>query len=134
MYFWNFVIISKCKKKWPFHLNKLKSSLPRNAFCRVCLKLAKCFYKFWLFCNYLPLEKCVAFGSGELIITWPQLSSSKLWMIHLWYYIRHCYMCNSNTGISMYQIIFSGINWLSIRNWYKRHPILSLLGKLKYMY
>ena len=28
----NFVIISKCKKVWPFLLNKLNSSLPKDAF------------------------------------------------------------------------------------------------------
>ena len=35
MCFCNFFIISQCKKVWPFHLNKLKSSLPRDAFCQV---------------------------------------------------------------------------------------------------
>ena len=32
-YLSNFVIISQCKKVWSFHLNKLKSSLPKDAFC-----------------------------------------------------------------------------------------------------
>ena len=34
MYFCNFVIISQCKKVWPFHLNKLKSSSPRVLFAK----------------------------------------------------------------------------------------------------
>ena len=50
----------------PIHLNKLKSSLPRDAFCQVWLKLAQWFYRriflnfvnlFSLFHNHLPLEK-----------------------------------------------------------------------------
>ena len=43
MYFCNFVIISKCKKVLPFFLNKLKSSLPRDAFCQVWF--AQWFYR-----------------------------------------------------------------------------------------
>ena len=40
-----FVIISHYKKAWPFYLNKLKSSLPRDAFCQVWLKLAQWFFR-----------------------------------------------------------------------------------------
>ena len=67
MYFCSFVIISQCKKVWPFQLNKLKSSLPRDIFCQVWLKLVQWFWRrrfflnrecfFLLFHNYLPLEK-----------------------------------------------------------------------------
>ena len=45
MYFCNVVIISKCKKVWAFHLNKLESPSPKDALCHVWLKF------------YLPLEK-----------------------------------------------------------------------------
>ena len=66
MYFCKIVIISRCKKMWLFHLKKLKSSLPRDNFCQVWLKLAQLFWRrrffkivsvILLFCNYLPLEK-----------------------------------------------------------------------------
>ena len=69
MYICNFVIIPKCKKVWPLHLNKLKSSLPRDAFCQVWLKLTQWFWRrrffnfvnvFSPFRNYLPFEMGVA--------------------------------------------------------------------------
>ena len=74
MHFWNFVIISQCKKVLPFHLNKLKSSLCKDAFCQVWLKLAQWFYRrrflnfvdvFSLFCKHLPLE-----NRGALHFSW----------------------------------------------------------------
>ena len=37
MYSCKFVIISGCKRVPPFHLNKLKSSSPRDAFCQIWL-------------------------------------------------------------------------------------------------
>ena len=50
------------KKVWPFHLKKLKSSLPRDAFCQFWRKWSMWFYRrrffnFRCFCYYLPFEK-----------------------------------------------------------------------------
>ena len=41
MFLCNFGNISLCEKELPFHLNKLKSSSHRAAFCQVWLKLAQ---------------------------------------------------------------------------------------------
>ena len=54
-YFCNFVIISQCKKVWHFHLNKLKSFLPCDAFCEVWLTLAKWFYRRFLNFGYFVI-------------------------------------------------------------------------------
>ena len=64
MYFRNCVIISQCKKVWPFHLNKLKSSLTGMFFAKIeigSVVMEKMIFKFvnvfLQFLNYLPLEK-----------------------------------------------------------------------------
>ena len=65
MYFCYFVIISTWKKCWALHLNKLKSPSPKDALCKVWLKLAWRFWrkrffdfvnKFLLFRFYFPFE------------------------------------------------------------------------------
>ena len=58
--FLNFVIISRCKKVWPFHLNKLKCFttgciLPSLVEIGPVVLLKKIFI-FLPFCNNLPLE------------------------------------------------------------------------------
>ena len=56
----------KEKKSGDLHLYKFESPLPKDALCQVWLKLAQWFWRerfynfinvFWLFRNYLPLEK-----------------------------------------------------------------------------
>ena len=111
MYFCNFVIISQCKKVWPFHLNKLKSSLPRDAFCQVWLKLAQWFWRrrffkivnvFLLFHNYLPLEKLGPFIKR----TWVVSFNDDLWQVWLklapWFWKRWFF---SNSLMSFFVII-----------------------------
>ena len=77
MYFCNFVIISQCKKVWSFHLNKLKSSVPKDAFCQVWLQLADWFHGgrfpnvvnvFSLFHNQILSEKGGGLHLSNLIL------------------------------------------------------------------
>ena len=66
MYFPYFVIISPLEKGVALHLNKLESTLPKDALCQVWLKLAQWFWRgrflnfinvFSPLRNYLTLEK-----------------------------------------------------------------------------
>ena len=86
--FLQFVIISHIKV-WAFHLNKLKFSLPMNAFCQVWLKLAQWFYRrrflnfvnvFSLFHNHLPLEKGGGLHLNNLIYHSPKDDLFQVWL------------------------------------------------------
>ena len=66
MYFSCFVYISPWNRTGALHLNKLESLSPKDALCQVWLNLVQWFLRgdffyfvnvFFLFCNYLPLEK-----------------------------------------------------------------------------
>jgi hypothetical protein len=57
------------EKGYPLHLNKLKSSLPKDDLCHVWLKKAQWFWRrrflkdpapFLHFCDYLPFEEDLA--------------------------------------------------------------------------
>ena len=80
MYFCNFVIISQCKKVWP--LNKLKFSLPRDAFCQDWMKLANWFYNrifsnFGYFVIISPLEKYMVLHWINLYTHYPRMLCAK---------------------------------------------------------
>ena len=73
MYFSYYVIT--LKRGVALHLNKRESTSRKDTLCQVWLKLAKWFLRrrflyfvnvFWLFCNYLPLEKDVALHLNKL--------------------------------------------------------------------
>ena len=66
----------------PFHFNKLKSSLPMDAFCYIWLKLAQWFYRrrylnfvnvFSLFGNHLPVKKGRALHLNNQIYLYPRM-------------------------------------------------------------
>ena len=48
------------------HLNKLESPSPKDALCKVWLKLVPCFLRRRYFRNYLPLEKDGALHLNKL--------------------------------------------------------------------
>ena len=75
MYFPYFVIISPLEKDVALHLNKLESTLPKDALCQVWLKLAQWFWRgrflnfinvFTLFPYYLCLEEGEALHLNKL--------------------------------------------------------------------
>ena len=81
-----FANVSQCKKMWPFHLNKLKYSLPRNAFCQVWIKQAQWFWrrrflKFMnvcsLFHNYLPFKNGEALRLKKMNPLHPRMHCAK---------------------------------------------------------
>ena len=82
------------------HLNKLEFPSPKDALCRVWLKLAKGFWRrrYWnfvsvfsLFRNYLPLEKGVAFHLYKLEFPSPKDTLWQVWLkIAKWFCRRRC--------------------------------------------
>ena len=99
----------QCKKVWPFDLNKLKSSLPRDAFCQVWLKLAQWsreedFFKssiyFDYFVNISPWKKerpfierpWIPFIQGYFVLSLVQIGSVVL--EKKIFKISHCIFCN----------------------------------------
>ena len=76
------------EKSRALHLNKLESPSPKDALCKVWLKLAQWFWRrrffnffnvFSLFCNYLPLEKGMALHLNKL-----ESPLSKDALCHVW--------------------------------------------------
>ena len=98
MYLCNIVIISHCKKIWPFHLNKLKSSLPKDAFCQVWLKLVLWLYRrrfsnfisvCSLFCEHLPLENGGTLHLNNLKYPSPKEDLCQVWLkLAQWFWRR----------------------------------------------
>ena len=86
------------EKAQAFHLNKLKSLLPKDALCQVWLKLVQWFWRrrclnfvnvFSLFCNYLPLEKAKALHLNKLESPSPKDAFCRVWLkLVLWFWRR----------------------------------------------
>ena len=95
MYFCCFVIISPLDKGVALHLNKLEFPSPKDALCRVCLKLAQCILirrflnvvnVFSLFRNYLPLETDMVLHMNKLESPLPNDAFAKFgWNWPLWF-------------------------------------------------
>ena len=61
---------------WPFHLNKLKSSLPKDAFCYVWLKLAQRFWRrFFKMSMYFHYFVFISPQKKEKSFIWTNLNS-----------------------------------------------------------
>ena len=100
MYFHYFIIISPWKRAEALLFNKLESPSPKDAFCKVWLKLAQWLWRrrflnfvnlFSLIRNYLPLEKGVALHLNK--IESPLLKDA-LSLIHIWRCRRYA-VCRS---------------------------------------
>ena len=83
---------------WVLHLNKLESPSPKDALCQVWLKLAQWFWLrgffnfinvFWLFQNYLPLEKGRALHLKKLEFPSPKDALCQVWLkLAQWFWRR----------------------------------------------
>ena len=71
------------------HLNNLEYPSSKDALCQVCLKLVQWFWRsrffnfvivFWLFCNYLPLEKDRALPLNKLESPSTKDSLCQVWL------------------------------------------------------
>ena len=86
------------KKDVALHLNKLKSTLPKDALCQVWLKLAQWFWRRrflnilnrnLLFRYYLPLEKGVALHLNKLECLLPKDAWCQVWLkLAQWFWRR----------------------------------------------
>ena len=73
------------KRGVALHLNKFEFPLPNDALCQVWLKLPQWFLRrflnfvnvFLLFCNYLPLERGVAYHMNNLNLLHPRILCAK---------------------------------------------------------
>ena len=86
MYFRFFCNNLPLKMGWVLHLNKRESPSPKDALWQVWLKMAKWFWRrrflnfvnvFWLFRNYLPLEKGRALHLNKLESPYPRMLCAK---------------------------------------------------------
>ena len=82
----NYLPFGKCVA---LHLNKLESPLPRDTLCQFWLKLAQWFWRrrffnfvneFWLFHNYLGLEKDRALHFNKLESPSPKNALCQVWL------------------------------------------------------
>ena len=86
MYLCNFVIISQCKKMWPFHFIKLKFSLPWDVFAKFGwnwpnVSGGEFFFKSSIyFRNYLLFEKDGTFHLNKFESPTPQDDLWQVWL------------------------------------------------------
>ena len=84
--FYNYLSLEKVRA---LHLNKLESPSPKDALCQVWLKLAQWLWRrrffnfvsvFYLFYNYLPLEKGRVLHLNKLESPSPKDASCQVWL------------------------------------------------------
>ena len=123
------------KKGLSLHLNKFESPSPKNALCKVWLKLERWFWSrrflnfinvFSVFRNYLPLENGAALHLNQSEFTSPKDTFCWVWLTLAQWFWRRWYFLNSSMYLRYFMIISPLPKdclcqvWLKLAQWFWR--------------